>query len=163
MSELLDDQAAVPTGFIPTLRDALVSVLFSGHTGMSATIKKLTVSPEIARSFKLLAGKLLEQLHARAARVPAISDTVFQARYLQHAHFHRGVLGTAYRTHACNQYRTQQPVECCRQRCACMPLFQGVSGGAVTASLLSGWTERGDVPSCRSRTDPASHLIEYNG
>lgn len=90
MSQLLDDEGSAPTGFIPTLRDALISVLFAAHTGTSAAFKKLTVRKEIARSFKLLAGKLLEQLHARAARVPTISDTVFHARYLQHAHFHRG-------------------------------------------------------------------------
>ena len=96
MSQLLDDQGSTPAGFIPMLRDALVSVLFSSHTGASATLKKLTVTKEIARSFKLLAGKLLEQLHARAARVPDISDTVFHARYLQHAHFHRGMHGTMY-------------------------------------------------------------------
>jgi hypothetical protein len=91
MSQLLNDDGRAPTGFIPFLRDALVSVLFATHSGTSTVSQKLTVRREIARSFKLLAGKLLEQLHARAARVAAISDTVFHAHYLQHAHFHRGV------------------------------------------------------------------------
>jgi hypothetical protein len=80
-------------GFIPTLRDALFAMIFSARPGSGATAAgkaKLAVSPDISRSFKLLAGHLLEQLHARAARVASISDTVFHARDLQHAHFHRG-------------------------------------------------------------------------
>lgn len=91
MSQLLDDEGQAPKGFIPALRDALISVVFAGQGGASPSLKQLTVKKEIARSFKLLAGKLLEQLHARAARVPAISDTIFHARYLQHSHFHRGM------------------------------------------------------------------------
>ena len=97
-------------GFIPSVRDCL----FAALTDVKAERRQLTLfrrggraqQPRAAESsrrgtvmtvFKVIGGRLLCHLHARAARQAEVPDTWFHAPSLQHEQFRRGAHGSELR------------------------------------------------------------------
>jgi hypothetical protein len=85
--------AATAPGFVPFLRDALFQAFVRGQgPSLPAAERGAHSGSVLAGAFKLLAGELLSQLHARAARVESVPDAWFHAPGLQQAQLLRGAI-----------------------------------------------------------------------
>ena len=101
LSELGQGSNSRARGFIPALRDALFDafvqdssrakpVLLLRRAQPSAAQPESSTRAAITLVFKVLGGRLLCQLHSRAARKATVLDAWFQAPNLKHEQFRRG-------------------------------------------------------------------------
>jgi hypothetical protein len=103
LTELINNAQIRGTGFIPCLRDALLKAFmdatarvpsFFRHRQPVVTdalpVQASSTRMAIMMVFKVLGGRLLCQLHTRAARHDQVPDAWFHAPGLLRAQFHRG-------------------------------------------------------------------------
>ena len=118
-------------GFIPTLRDALFQTfmsasprsryrsLFRMRDPAQVELERLQqVRRPIMKVFKVLGGRMLCQLHSRAARTTQIPDTWFHAPDLQRGQFHKGAPGPAcvlLMFGRCSRYAHRTPSSVCQR------------------------------------------------